>query len=347
MVPPDDNGAGRDIIVAGASAGGVESLVRLVRTLPRDLGAALFVVLHVPPSGSVLPGILTRAGALTATHAQDGEPIEPGRIYVAPPDHHLILKRDGVRVERGPRENGHRPAVDPLFRSAARTFGTRVAGIVLSGSRDDGTAGLSAIKVRGGTTIVQDPTDAIYPAMPLSAIEYVDPDHVLPVEAIGELLVTLTRESPMQPREEEMDDEAQLEEFPTAAQAAEEDAQPGEPSPYSCPECGGVLWEEPTHAELARFRCRVGHAFSEESLLAEHSQSLETALSTAHRALEEHAALCRRTAGRLRRRGHSSSAARFERQAADAVDHADLVQSTLRKLEAPPEPAVDVSAGAQ
>ena len=206
---PEQNGAGRDIVVVGASAGGVESLIRLVRGLPEDFEGSLFVVLHVPPSGSVLPSILSRAGPLRAEHAVDGEPIEPRRIYVAPPDSHLILKRDAVRVERGPRENGHRPAIDPLFRSAARTFGPRVAGVVLSGSRDDGTAGLSAIKVRGGLTIAQDPAEALYPAMPLSAIEYVDPDCVLPIEEIAQLVATVAR-GRTESQEEPMDDETEV-----------------------------------------------------------------------------------------------------------------------------------------
>ena len=342
-VRPEQDGGARDVVVVGASAGGVETLGALVQTLPADLNAAVFVVLHVPATGSVLPGILSRAGRLPAAHAEDGEQIVPGRIYVAPPDHHLVLRRDGIRVERGPRENGHRPAVDPLFRSAARTFGRRVVGIVLFGSRDDGTAGLSAIKVRGGVTVVQDPADALYPGMPLNALEYVDPEYVLPIEEIGPLIVGLTSNEPVavgagNPHGSEV--ETQVERL---ERESTEDPQPGTPSAFSCPECGGVLWEA-KEGELARFRCRTGHAFSEASLLAEQSEQLEAALWSGLRALEEHAALNRRTAARLRSRGHGNTAARFERQADDAIDQAGRIRTVLRTLEVPGEPAPEAIA---
>jgi two-component system, chemotaxis family, protein-glutamate methylesterase/glutaminase len=186
---------GHDIVVVGASAGGVEALVDLARSVPPDLPAAMFVVLHVPSTGSsALPEILSRQGSLPAAHVKDGEPIELGRIYVAPPDHHLLLRTGHVHLARGPRENGHRPAVDPLFRSAAGEYATRVIGVVLSGALDDGTAGLVAVKGRGGLAVVQEPADALYPAMPGSAIEHVRVDHVLPAAAMGPLLARLTLE---------------------------------------------------------------------------------------------------------------------------------------------------------
>jgi two-component system, chemotaxis family, protein-glutamate methylesterase/glutaminase len=175
-----------DIVVVGASAGGVEALIRLVASVPAQLPAAVFVVLHVPPSGtSALPDILGRSGPLPAGHVKDGEPIEHGRIYVAPPDHHLLLRPGHVHLARGPRENGHRPAVDPLFRSAAREYATRVVGMVLSGALDDGTAGLVASRARGGLAVVQDPADALYSGMPVNALHHVAVDHVLPATAMG------------------------------------------------------------------------------------------------------------------------------------------------------------------
>jgi len=184
----------RDIVVVGASAGGVEALAALVRRLPSDLPAAMFVVLHLSPEHkSVLPQILSSAGPLTAKHARNGETILPNRIYVARPDHHLLVHEDHVRVVRGPRENGHRPAIDPLFRTAAYTFGARVIGIVLSGALDDGTAGLAAIKGQGGLAIVQDPDDALVDAMPRSALENVDVDHVLSITELGKVLPRLCR----------------------------------------------------------------------------------------------------------------------------------------------------------
>jgi len=177
------------VVVVGASAGGVEALKQLVRGLPAGYGSAVLIVLHVPPAGtSVLPQILERAGRLPSAHARDGEPLEPGRIYVAPPDFHLTVEADTIRVVDGPKENGVRPAIDALFRTAAHAYGERVAGVILSGSLADGSAGLAAVKEAGGLTVVQNPAEASYAAMPSSAIDLVGPDHVLPVAAIAALL---------------------------------------------------------------------------------------------------------------------------------------------------------------
>ncbi|SRR6266436_461463 len=183
---------GHDIIVVGASAGGVKALVTVVRSLPKDLPATIFMVLHIPAEvPSVLPDILSRSGPLVAVHAVDGAAIEYGQIYVAPPDHHLLVERGKMRVVRGPRENRSRPAVDPLFRSAASAYGPRVVGVVLTGALDDGTAGLLAVKRRGGVAIVQDPDEALYPDMPASAVTSVAIDYILPLSDIGPLLVRL------------------------------------------------------------------------------------------------------------------------------------------------------------
>ena len=180
---------GHDIIVIGASAGGVEALRELAHGLPSNLPAAVFIVLHIPPGGpSRLPSILNQSGPRRARHAINGAAIERGQLYVAPPDHHLLVERERVRVVRGPKENRARPAADPLFRSAAHAYGTRVVGVVLSGSLDDGTAGLAAIKRRGGLTVAQDPEDALYPGMPRCARENVALDHCLPVAGIAPLL---------------------------------------------------------------------------------------------------------------------------------------------------------------
>jgi two-component system chemotaxis response regulator CheB len=186
---------GRDIIVVGASAGGVEALGNLVRRFPADLPAAVFIVLHVPPQGtSVLPQILTRAGPLPAKHAIDNEPIRAGRIYIAPPDYHLVVKPGLMRVAHGPRENSHRPAVDALFRTAARAYGHRVAAVVLSGVLDDGTAGLIAVKMRGGATLVQSPEEALYDGMPRNALDNVAVDVCAPVADLAGALVTMAKQ---------------------------------------------------------------------------------------------------------------------------------------------------------
>jgi two-component system, chemotaxis family, protein-glutamate methylesterase/glutaminase len=181
--------AGHDIIVVGASAGGVEALIRTVGGVPSDLPAALLVVLHMRPGKpSGLPDLLSRSGKLRASQAEHLQPIQHGHIYVAPSDRHLVIVSGRVHVTLGPRENGHRPAIDPLFRTAARSYGRRVVGIVLSGVLDDGTAGLAAVKRHGGLAIVQDPDDALFPSMPRSAMDHVAVDHVLPAKEIGALL---------------------------------------------------------------------------------------------------------------------------------------------------------------
>ncbi len=269
----------RDIIVIGASAGGAETLVTLVRTIPRSIPAALFVVLHIPAdSPSLLPEILDRAGSLQATQAKDGEEIVCGHIYIAPPDNHLLVEAGKVRVVHGPRENRHRPAVDPLFRSAALAYGTRAVGVILSGALDDGTAGLLAIKRRGGVAIIQDPDEALYPSMPHSAQAHVAVDYSLPVAEIGPLLDRLAREISPEPEPEggtkeeggyPMSDnlEKEVKTFELDVNEMTADEQAGKPSVFSCPECGGVLWEI-QDGDLLRFRCRVGHAYSIESVLA-------------------------------------------------------------------------------
>jgi len=318
-----------DIVVVGASAGGVEALVGLVASLPAELPAAVFVVLHVPPTGtSALPDILRRSGPLPASHVKDGEPIEPGRIYVAPPDHHLLIRRGHLHLTRGPRENGHRPAVDPLFRSAAREYATRVVGVVMSGALDDGSAGLVAVKSRGGVAVVQDPADALYSGMPANALQHVAVDHVLPAASMGGVLTRLATEpalEPPGPAPTDMQMEVEMEKF---SLDAVERNHPGEPSGFSCPDCNGVLWAI-QDGGLERFRCRVGHAWSPESLLTQQSDALEAALWIALRSLEERAALANRLAEPARRRGHSITASRFEEQATEAQQAARVVRNLL------------------
>ena len=317
------------IVVVGASAGGVEALTDLAASLPSDLSAAVFVVLHLPATGtSALPEILRRHGPLPAAHVRDGEPIQPGRIYVAPPDHHVLVRTGHVHLSRGPRENGHRPAIDPLFRSAAREYAARVIGVVLSGALEDGTAGLLAIKSRGGIAVVQNPEDALYPGMPGNAVEHAQVDHVLAAASMGKLLTRLLAdlaEPPADPAPTGMRVEVEMEGF---SMEAFEGNHPGRPSGFSCPDCHGVLWQI-KDGGLERYRCRVGHAWSPESLLTQQSEALEAALWVALRSLEERAALARRLAEPARRRGHAITATRFEEQAAEAQQAARLVRDLL------------------
>lgn len=321
--------AHRDIVLVGASAGGVEALGRMAASLPGDLAATLLVVLHVPAEGtSLLPDILSRHGPLRAQHARGGEPLAHGRIYVAPPNRHLLLHDERISLSRGPHENGHRPAVDPMFRSAARAAGQRAIGVVLSGALDDGTAGLAAIKKRGGVTVAQDPDDALYPAMPAYAIQHVGVDHVVPATAMGQLLATLTKE-PVSDDPPPVGDGTQVEvEILEMATGDTEGRRPGRPSGFSCPDCNGVLWEM-DEDEIFRFRCRVGHAWSPESLLAQQNDGIEAALWISLRSLEERGALTRRLAKAAGERGHQISAGRFTEQAREAEHGAALVRALL------------------
>jgi two-component system chemotaxis response regulator CheB len=322
---------GRDIVVIGGSAGGIEAVTQVVRGLPRDFPAAVFVVVHFPGwVNSTLPRILSRAGPLPARHARDDESIEPGRIYVAPPDCHLLLSDGHTRLTKGPKENGHRPAVDPLFRTAAHSYGPRVIGVVLSGNLNDGTAGLLTIKQRDGIAIVQSLESASYDGMPRSAMENVPVDHVLSPSEIPVLLRELVLEQVSHLKVVPMSLDAPAEQQADEFALADRHKQPGIPSTMSCPECHGILWEV-KEDELLRFRCRVGHAYSDEALLVHQSEQLEAALWTALRALEEHSALARRLAARANSRGHSHSASSFTEQAMDAEHHASVIRTVLDK----------------
>jgi two-component system, chemotaxis family, protein-glutamate methylesterase/glutaminase len=309
--------AHRDIVVIGASAGGVEALTSLVSNLPADLDASVFVVVHVPSSGtSVLPQILSRRGKLPAVHPADGNTIERGKIYVAPPGRHLILEKRRVRLVIGPAEHGVRPAVDPLFRSAALAFRERVIGIILSGNLDDGTAGFEIIKAMGGATIVQDPEEALYDGMIRSAITAGRADEILPVSEIPSALVGLVGTSRVKgatemadkAEEEESQKEVAIDKFDF--RQLHGDDQPGVVSGFTCPDCNGALWEL-TDGDVLRFRCRVGHAYAVESLLAEQQAGVEDAFWIALRALEERGALLRRLIDRAQKGTNKRGIARY------------------------------------
>jgi two-component system chemotaxis response regulator CheB len=276
----------------------VEALSQLVQSLPPGLPATVFVVCHFPAtSHSVLPDILSRRGPLLAVHARDGEPIYPGQIYVAPPDHHLILEASSVRVTRWPREHRLRPAIDPLFRSAARVFGTRVIGVLLSGILQDGVAGLLAIRAVGGVAVVQDPADALLPGLPQSARDIAGADHVVPARELGALLAHLLHQAVRTKGDSTMPDP-----LDTTAEAVLRDMSAqtngqrrGHLSVLTCPECGGCLWQV-DERELLRFRCHVGHVYLGEALLAEQSATLEAALWKAVRTFKEKGVLARQLA---------------------------------------------------
>ena len=319
---------GHDVIVIGASAGGVQALSHLVSDLPADFPAAVLIVLHLARFGtSAMPAILGRAGVLPTGHPQDGEKLLAGRIYIAPPDHHMLLEDGHIRLSRAPTENGHRPAIDVLFRSAAYAYRNRVVGVVLTGNLDDGTAGLAEIKSCGGIAIVQDPEDADYSGMPSSALAHVEVDHVLALSAIPPLLVNLAR-TPILAK----DEPARAEEVPAGdmKEALEHgaDREGGTPSGFTCPDCGGALWES-TLNDLVHFRCRTGHAFSPESLLSQQSSLLEHSLWAGVRALLENAALARRMERWMKERGNSAGQGRYSDRAREAEGHAEALCKIL------------------
>ena len=334
----------RDIVVVGASTGGLTALSILCRDLPQDLSAAVFVAMHVSPHHhSLLPDVLSRSGKIPAHHGLDGEPIRHGRIYVAPPDHHLVLEADRVRITKGPKENRSRPGVDTLFRSAAYVFGPRVIGIVLTGMLDDGTAGLWSIKDRGGIAIVQDPADAEQPAMPLNARQHVAVDYCLPLAKMARTLIRLTEENAGSPEDYpmptnlEIETKIALENNPLAAGVMKL----GEPSTFTCPSCHGVLVEM-KNGKFVRFRCHTGHAFSIESLVATLSESTEDTLWSGIRAINEKMMLLEHLAGHARAAEQAETTEMLTREIDEAkrqlalLREAALSQSAL-KIETPGE----------
>jgi two-component system chemotaxis response regulator CheB len=301
--PAPERSRGAAVVVAGASAGGVEALVGLVRSFPVSFPHTVLGVLHVSPTGtSVLPAILGRACALPVSVPDDGEELLGGHVYVAPPDRHLVVDGSRMRLSQAPRENGHRPAIDATMRTAAAAYGGAVIGIVLSGTRDDGTAGLMAIKAGGGTAIVQDPEEALYAAMPRSAMS--PPGSHPPMPFIHDRALGSNGSD----------------DLPRSAT--------GNGTRFTCPDCGGVLFER-HEGDLERFECSVGHVFSIESLSTAQAEALETALWAAVRALEDRAAMLRRLSDRARRGSHMRSAQTFERQAGEAVDRARTIRDAI------------------
>jgi two-component system chemotaxis response regulator CheB len=326
----------RDIVVIGASVGGIEALREIVKGLPAGLPASIFVVVHLAPeTPSILPTILERAGNLPASHPDDGEPIEPGHIYVAPPDYHMLLRREGIRLSRGPRENRYRPAIDPLFRSAARTFGPRVVGVILSGLLNDGAAGMVAVKSRGGIAIVQD--DAMFPDMPRNAARYIRPDRVLPIKDIAPALLEIVGEASRprlaavrkpHPPEEEDEMEREIRAAEADVDEMEGEDQPGTSSGLACPDCHGVLWEIDDHG-LLRYRCRVGHSYTAETLLSSQTESVEEALWAAVRALEESASLSEKLAQRASKHQHTHIIERYRSASEVKRKNASIIRDLL------------------
>jgi two-component system chemotaxis response regulator CheB len=331
-----------EVVVVGASAGGVSALREFVSYLPDGLPAVVLIVLHLPTHGSsVLADILARRCKMPVRRGEDGAVLEPGTVIVAPPDRHLSVSAEHMHLREGPRVNGHRPAIDPLLESAARSFGGRAFGILLSGTLDDGVAGLAAVRRRGGVAAVQDPQEAAYPGMPVAAIEAGVADHVLRLKELADLVCRSTDEAdasagttspgaagsglPTAPAHDRLAPEAPLDRTDDPHEGAEAFQQAG----MSCPACGGTLWADRVAGDFEQFECRVGHRYSASSLYEAQGDALEDALWAAERALLERADLGRRMARRLRRTVGEAAALRYDRVADEADERARVVRGVI------------------
>jgi len=323
--------ANRDIVAIGASAGGIDILRRIVAALPADLAAAIFVVLHIGPSRSILPDILSDAGPLLARFAENGERIRHSRIYIAPPDVHLLVADGHVLLDRGPRENSARPAIDPLFRSVAENFGARAIGVVLSGALNDGTAGLKTMKHHGGIAVVQNPAEATVPSMPQSALNAVDVDHIASSGDLAGLLTRLVAQTAV-PGAPLPAEPGRAESITVASEIAFEggEAAPRGATVLSCPDCGGRL-SMVENGSVVRFTCTVGHVHTAESFLASQAIEIERALWMAVRANEERAALLRKLQEDAQRAKRFGASKLWQERAVEYENHAKSIRELLTR----------------
>ena len=323
-----------DIVVIGASAGGVDALQKLFSQFPSDLQASIFVVLHTSPeSPGILATLLDKAGPLTAKMAEDHESILPGRVYVAPPDFHMLVKSGYVRLYRGPRENRHRPAIDPLFRSAAVAYRAQTVGVVLTGYLDDGTSGLLAVKRCGGLAIVQDPDDADYPDMPTNALAEVEVDYRLPIDKMGEVISHIAEQPAayIETVPKDIKKEAKIAEQTMSDIIGEEKI--GHLAPMSCPECNGPLWQIDSD-RVRRYRCHVGHGFTAKALMASQDTALEQALWAAMRTMEERGNMALTMAKNEEEQGRTKLAQVYWERSQTSKAHAQVIRKLLIEGEA-------------
>jgi two-component system chemotaxis response regulator CheB len=337
----------RDLVVIGASAGGLRPLTTILEGLPATVRACVLIVMHTrPDADGQLPQILARHSALPVAFARDKSGLKPGRVYVARPDFHLLVARNHSRLSHGPREHGFRPAIDPLFRTAARAFGPRVVGVILSGALDDGMSGLGDVKSFNGVTIVQDPADAIIPTMPSSAIAHVDVDYVLPAAAIAPMIVRLSDDAAVTTSRsrqgaEEMDRSTPIKtSSSTVSEVGDMEKRYGPPSSLTCPECGGALWEI-QEGQVLRYQCHTGHRYAPDSLQASQSEAVELALWRAVRVLEEQSEFKMRMARRTADEGLGTLSSEFEQAAQQAHAHA---QEIRKVLSSPPQNSASTDA---
>lgn len=324
-------GDSKILVVIGTSSGGLAALRQLLSRLPANFPAPILIVMHIGREISILPAVLAPSSALPVRHAENGSPLAPGVVLVAPADQHLLVEGEHVRLSRGPKENHARPAIDPLFRSAALEKRHCVVGVLLTGMLDDGTIGLQAIKRYGGIAIVQDPDEAEAPSMPRSALTYVDVDYCLPLDGIADALVALAQQrrdpaagTAADCRTIVMENRFAAEEDPGVAAMD----QIGQRSAQTCPECGGILWDLGGEPPL-RYRCHTGHAFTANTLLAVQYRFSEDVLWSAVRALhEKHTLLCH-LARDARNRNNDKLASEHEASARMAAAHAEALRAMI------------------
>jgi two-component system chemotaxis response regulator CheB len=324
------------LVVVGTSLGGVEALQTLAAGLPADFPAPILVVQHIGSHPSRLPEILSRRGPLAACHAADGDPIVPGRMLLAPPDRHMLVDGDAVTLTSGPKEHHARPAIDPLFLSAALMRGPGVIGVILTGRGQDGTAGLQAIKSCGGIAVIQHPEEAIASSMPRSASIYVDVDHRVGIANLPKLLQQLVA-APAVPAAAVPPANLVHELRLTLSEGdpIEHLRAIGKPSPFVCPECSGGLWELNASRPM-RFRCHTGHGYTLKTLQDAQSTQTDAALWSAIRALQERGQIMEMLASSNRESGEEAEAARFDEIALESRRHADLLRELVE--EQPPQP---------
>ena len=324
--------AKKDIVAIGGSAGSSAVLKRLLSDLPRDLPASVFVSTHIPAhSPSLLAEILATNASLPVSQAVDGQPVEPGRVYVAAPDRHLLLIDSTIRLGEGPRENMVRPSIDPLFRSAALSYGPRAVGVVLTGMLNDGASGLHAIKAAGGTAVVQHPLDAEADEMPRAALEAVEVDHVARAADLGKLIGAIagTDAGPIQAASEDLRLEVEI--AAGARLGSERLRRIATPSALSCPDCHGVL-SEVNGSRPLRYRCQTGHAHTAETLAA-NIDEVDEAVRVAMRIMEERVTLVERMASDARETGRTAVAELYESRGQEYRGYANtLRQAAITSL---------------
>jgi two-component system chemotaxis response regulator CheB len=326
--------ANRDVLAVGTSAGGVEALLFLAKRLPPNFPAAVLVTIHLPRHArSSLDEVLSNAGPLPASFAKDGDQLKNGRIYIAPPDRHLLLDGDRLALGVGPRENNSRPAIDPMLRSTALCCGSRAVGVVLTGTLGDGASGLWALRQCGGVTVVQDPKDAAFAEMPMTALNRAAPDHVVRLADLPALLNSLAQQPAGEPVPAPRNTRYEVEIAKSGRSSMDEMDGLGRRSVLSCPDCGGVMWEI-DEGEMVRYRCHVGHTYAAELMSVAMDESLRRALATALRALEEREALARKLHRQAISSGHRLLAENWAEKAQEFERETKVIRDSIRRVDA-------------